>query len=179
MDLDNSGERYSLVARWLHWLIAAVFIIQIPVGWYMTGLSDEDVWYWRLLDLHIVVGLSLFILVPVKLAWKRIDPSPPLSSALMPWERQVARTVHILLLIAMVILPITGFLFADSNGEPINLFNWVEIPDLGQFSKPVRKALGGIHYYFAYGCAALIALHALAVLKHRILDPARPLNRMI
>jgi len=179
MKVRNSGEDYGLVAKLLHWLIAVVFVCQIPIGWYMTGLSDEQLLYWRLLDLHIVLGLSLFLLVPLRLGWQLVDSNPQLSPALAPWERHAARTVHLLLLIAMVILPLTGFLFADSNGEPINLFNWVEIPDLGQFSKPVRKGLGGIHYYVAYTCALLIVVHVLAVVKHRFLDANQPLNRML
>ena len=78
----------------------------------------------------------------------------------------------------MVALPATGFLFADSNGEPINLFNWVEIPDLGQFAKPVRRALGGIHYYVAYTSAVLIAIHAAAAFKHRFVDTDGTRRRM-
>lgn len=178
MNVRNTDTDYGFTARLLHWLIAAVFICQIPVGWYMTGLSDEDVLYWRLLDLHIIFGLSVFALASVRMAWKLIDPDPPLSSGLATWERHAARTVHAILLIAMVVLPITGFLFADSNGEPINLFNWVEIPDLGQFSKATRKGLAGIHYYVAYTCALLIVIHAAAAFKHRFLDANQPASRM-
>ena len=172
MRIRNTESEFGLVTRVIHWLIAAVFISMIPVGWYMTGLSDTDVLYWRLLDLHILLGMSMFMLLPIKWGWQLASSNPPLSSALAPWERNTARIVHSMLLVAMVAIPVTGFLFADSTGDPLEPFNLVEIPDLGQFSKSTRNVLGDAHYYLAYLCAALIVLHAAGAFKHRFIDDA-------
>ena len=49
MQFRNTPDDYGLISKLLHWLIAAVMIGLIGVGWYMVQLSDEDVLYWRLL----------------------------------------------------------------------------------------------------------------------------------
>jgi len=179
MNMRNTQQGYGLIAKLLHWLIAVSIIALIPIGWYMTGLSDEDVWYWRLLDFHELLGLVLLVVVPLKYVWMVYSPSPPYSSELTAWERRAARAVHVFFLIAMAIIPLSGFLFVATNGEPIELYGGIiTIPDIGEFSKGVRDMLGDVHYYLSYGCAALIVLHLLAALKHQFVDGGDSLRRM-
>ena len=178
MNIRNTKQDYGLISRILHWLIAVSIIGLIPMGWYMTRLSDEDVLYWRLLDLHEVVGLALLVLVPLKFMWLFLSPNPPYSSDLAAWERRAARAVHVFFLIAMALIPLSGFLFVASNGEPIELYGVITIPDIAQFSKSVRGTLSDIHYYLSYVCAALIVLHMLAALKHHFMDMNGSLRRI-
>ncbi|MFQ5469512.1 MAG: cytochrome b, partial [Gammaproteobacteria bacterium] len=107
-----------------------------------------------------------------KSLWEiRIDPKN--------WERVAARFVHILLAFAAVLIPATGFLFTASNGEPISIYGLFEIPDIGNLSKSTRNNLYDTHYYIAYGCAAVVALHAIAALKHHFIDKNNTLRRML
>jgi len=178
MNIRNTNEDYGLIAKILHWLIAICMIGLIPVGWYMSGLSDERVLYWRLLDLHEAIGLSLFIIVPIKVVWRMFSPNPLPLRELSPWERRSARVVHELFIIAIVVIPVTGFLFVASSGEAVRLYDMITIPDIGRLPKGVRDMLSDIHYYVSYGCAALIAVHILAALKHRFVDLNDSLGRM-
>jgi cytochrome b561 len=178
MNIRNAKDDYGLIAKVLHWLIAVCMIGLIPIGWYMSGLSDERLLYWRLLDLHEAIGLSLFIIVPIKLVWRMFSPNPRPLRELSRWERRAARIVHELFVIAIVIIPVTGFLFVASNGEAVKLYGAITIPDIGRLPANVRDMLSEVHYYASYGCAALIAVHILAALKHRFVDLNDSLGRM-
>ncbi len=178
MNIRNNNDQFGLIAKLLHWLIAVTIIALIPIGWYMVKLSDEDIWYWRLYDLHLALGLGLLLLVTLKFAWLLFSPNPLPLPELADWERWASRAVHVFFRIAMVLIPLSGFIFVATNGEPIELYNVITIPDIGRFSKTVRDVLGDIHYYLSYGCAALIVAHMLAALKHHFVDLNNSLRRM-
>lgn len=178
MNIRNTREEYGLISKLLHWLIALLMISLIPIGWYMSGLSDESVLYWRLLELHETFGLGVFLLILVKIAWLMISPNPELPSDLAHWERSAARLVHAFFVIAVVFIPVTGFMYVASDGEPVNLYNIIEIPDIGQFTKGVRDSLFDLHSYMAYTCAALIVVHILAAFKHHFIDLNGELRRI-
>jgi cytochrome b561 len=178
MQIRNTQQAYGLISKILHWLIAVIMIGLIGVGWYMVRLSDEDVLYWRLLDVHEAAGLSLFILLPLKVAWMAVSPNPKFLPTLAAWERGVAAVVRWLFIIAILVIPLSGFLFVATNGEAVKLYDLITIPDIGELTKGTREWLSDIHYYVSYGCAALIAIHLLAALKHHFIDDDATLRRM-
>lgn len=178
MRIYNTPDDYGLISKLLHWLIAAAMIGLIGVGWYMVRLSDEDVLYWRLLDLHEAVGMGLLVLVPLKAMWMIVSPNPRFLPTLAPWERCLATAVRWLFIFAMLAIPLSGFLFVATNGEAVKLYDLITIPNIGSPGKATRDLLSDVHYYASYGCAALVGLHVLAALKHHFLDANRSLRRM-
>lgn len=178
MKIRNTQDEFGLVSKLLHWLIALVMISLIIIGWYTSGLDDETILYWRMLDLHITFGLGILVLFLIKVSWMLISPNPDYVASLASWERVTARIVHKLFLLAIVLIPLAGFMYIASDGEPINIYDMVEIPDIGQFSKGVRSSLYDVHMYAAYTCAVLIVLHIMAALKHHFIDMDDTLRRM-
>ena len=177
--LRNTRYRFGPVAKLLHWLIAALMLSLIPTGWYMVGLSDEDIWYYRFLDLHQAMGLSVFALFVVKIIWMLISPNPKPLNSLPTWERRSARVVHTLLIALMAVIPTLGYLFAAGQGDPIDLYGIIEIPGVIELTKSEGELIIDLHAYFAYGCAVLIAIHILAALKHHFIDKNNALARML
>ena len=178
MDIRNTPEHYGLIAKLLHWLVAVIMIVLIGIGWYMVKLSDEDVLYWRLLDFHEALGLSLFVLLPLKLLWMVVSPNPKLPPTLAAWERGAAAIVRWFFFAAILLIPLSGFLFVASNGEAVKLYDLITIPDIGGLTKKGRDWLSDTHYYASYGCAALIAIHVMAALKHHFIDMNNSLRRI-
>jgi cytochrome b561 len=118
------------------------------------------------------------MLMVIKTAWMWISPYPELSPALSAWERNAARFVHAFFRIVLVVIPVIGFLCVASDGEPVNLYDIIEIPAVGQFDEDLRDVLFDLHAYLAYGVAALIAVHILGALKHHFLDRSGSLRRI-
>jgi len=178
MKFRNTSAEFGVISKVLHWLVALIMISLIAIGWYTSGLDDETVLYWRMLDLHVALGLSIFMLFFIKVTWMILSPGPDFVPGLASWERLVARLVHGFFVIAIALIPVAGFLYIASDGEPVNIYDLVEIPDIGSYSKTVRNTIYDIHMYTAYTVAALIVVHIMAALKHHFIDLDDTLRRI-
>lgn len=176
--LKNTEVGYGLVAIILHWLMAITLFFLFGLGLYMVDLTYYDSWYKGSLDLHKSLGLSLFFVYLIRIAWKfvNITPNPPEDEE---WKNRVAHFMHIALYIVMMCLFITGYLISTADGRSIAIFNLIEIPGFGSFVENQEDVAGEIHEILAFTLMGLVALHALAALKHQLVDKDGVLMRMI
>ena len=179
MVLKNSAERFGLVTRLLHWLPGALIIFLIWLGWYMVGLTYFDKWYNGSLSWHKSLGMIVLGLAAVKIAWQCYSPPPGPLRTLRPWERQASLIMHRLLLAAMVLIPVTGYVVSTSAGKGVDMFGWFEIPAIAQAGESARNLAIKLHFYLAYGTGVLVLGHVLAALKHELLNRDGTLMRMI
>lgn len=177
--LKNSAQRYGAVTKSLHWTIALLIMGLIGLGWYMVGLTYYDPWYNDSLTTHRALGMLVLALAVLMLVWRIYSRPPALVATIKPWERVAAKAVHATLYLMMLAIPITGYTISTSAGGTIPVFGWFEIPALYPVDEPLRDFAITVHYYLAYGTAFLIALHALAALKHQFIDRDGTLGKML
>ncbi len=177
--LRNSNTRFGLISKVLHWLIALGIIGLTALGWWMVGLSYYDAWYHRGLELHRAVGMTVLCLASFFIIWKVVSPSPALQAELKAWEKPAARVAHGFLLLAMLVIPVSGYIISTSSDAGFSFFGLFEIPALVQASEPVRDLAIEIHYYVAYGLIAVVVAHAGAALKQQFIDKHGTLKRML
>src|SRR5437868_7294227 len=141
MALANTHLRYGGVAMTLHWLIAAAIALNLCLGLCVAEiLSDQDPSRFGLLQFHKSVGLTVLVLSLLRLAWRIVNPIPPLPDTLTPSLKVLARATHYLLYFLMIAIPLTGWALASSSplGLPTSyfgLFNWPHIPFLAELSR--------------------------------------------
>ncbi|EKV29467.1 Cytochrome B561 [Caenispirillum salinarum AK4] len=179
MRLRNSEDRYGLVAKLFHWIIAVLIIGLIGLGWYMVGLTYYDPLYHDSLSWHRSLGLIVLALVVARLGWMLADrrPRPPLS--LTRFDMIASRTVHLVLVALMVVMPVSGYLISTEAGDPVPVFGLFSVPAVIEVSDTLRDLATEVHFYTVYGAAALVALHTLAALKHHFIDRDDVLRRMV
>ncbi len=177
--LRNTTDRYGLVTKLLHWLIALSIIGLIGLGWWMVGLSYYDTWYHRGLELHRAIGMLVLFAAAIFVIWKIWSPSPGLQTELRPWEKLGARLAHLVLLLSMFLIPISGYVISTSSDSGFTFFDLFEIPALLPQSDATRDLAIEIHYYIAYGLLGVIAVHAGAAIKHQLIDKHGTLRRML
>ena len=75
MIILNNSKGYGLVSKMFHWATFIVLIVQVPFGFYLVGLefSDQRI---DLENVHILIGISIFYLVLIRLIWKVFNPKP-------------------------------------------------------------------------------------------------------
>jgi cytochrome b561 len=111
---EARGPRYagSLVA--LHWLIALGIIGVLAPGLYMLRLPKGLPVKAALLNFHKSLGLTVFLLVLLRIVVRVARSQPPLPP-MRPWQRAAARTTQVLLYVGMIVMPLCGYLGSSFN----------------------------------------------------------------
>ncbi|MBL8488636.1 MAG: cytochrome b [Rhodocyclaceae bacterium] len=169
---------YTLTAIRLHWLVAVAIIGTFAVGLYMHDLPLSprklQIYSW-----HKWAGVSLFLLVLFRLAW-RIGHRPPAEPEGMPaWQRKAAAAVHHTLYLLMLAVPLSGWLMSSAKGFQTVWFGIVPLPDLVAKNKELGDTLQALHMALNFTMAALVVAHAGAALKHHFVDRDDVLVRML
>ena len=175
----NTGSRYGLAAKLLHWSVAAPILGLVWLGWYMVDLTYYDAWYNGSLAWHKALGLVAFVLGVVKIAWTVYSRPPAHAASLKRWERAAATAVHHVFYGMMVLIPLSGYLVSTSEGEGIDMWGWFKVPAVAVAGERLRDFAIEAHYWCAYGTLALVAVHAAAAMKHQLLDRDGTLRRML
>lgn len=177
MNIRNSAQQYGLVAIIMHWLMALLMLAMFALGYWMVTLGYYDDWYHQAPELHKSVGMSLMLLLVLRLGWRWWSIRPALMGK--TWEKIVALTVHRLHYVIMLLLVVSGYLIPTATGQGIDLFGWFTIPSLMMLEKSSVDWLGQLHEYMAWFMLGLTAMHAAAALKHHFIDRDVTLLRML
>jgi cytochrome b561 len=174
---ESSPARYTSTAIALHWLIAGLILISVGLGLYMVGLKLTPLKL-RLYSWHKWVGVTIFLLIVARLMWRAGNaPPPPVASP--RWQQVAAVVNHWLLYVLLICIPISGWLMSSAYGVPVVYFGVLPLPDLIGKNKELGDTLKALHETLAFTMLALVALHALAALKHHLLDRDDVLHRML
>tara|TARA_B100000900_G_scaffold300041_1_gene258606 strand:- start:652 stop:1179 length:528 start_codon:yes stop_codon:yes gene_type:complete len=175
MRLINNSSEYGLISKILHWLSAAVLLIQIPLGFYLVDLDFSDK---RLTieSIHVILGLGIFYLTIIRLIYKLFNPTPALQNNLFNGQRVIAKLNHIFLYLTILIITVSGALKKLFNGEILDLFFLnLEIRD----NFDLAEFFYEIHIIGNYILVALISLHIIAVIIHKVLFKENLLKRIL
>jgi cytochrome b561 len=173
----ESPARYTYTAIALHWLTAGLIVVSVGLGIYMVGLKLSPLKL-RLYSWHKWVGVTIFLLVVARLIWRAANAlPPPIASA--KWQQAAAVINHWLLYVLLVCIPISGWLMSSAYGVPVVYFGVVPLPDLVGKNKELGDTLKTLHETLAFTMLALVAVHAVAALKHHLLDRDTVLYRML
>ncbi len=170
-------QRYGAVSIALHWIIAALIVVQVGLGWYMNeGLPDHSPAQAQIETLHISVGLTILLLVLVRIGVRLAHPAPPLPADMPTWERLLARGTHVLFYALLLVLPLTGWAVASVRPAAVHFWGlpWPKLPGLGFLMTPDHKAwrreLTHIHVYILIWLAVLnLALHVAGAIRHQFI----------
>lgn len=186
MQIRNSSIRFGLVAVTLHWLIAAFFLAMVVIGLTMTNLALTDPRTFPLYQLHKSIGVTIFVLVALRLAWRLSGQVPPLPATLKPWERRAAYITHYGLYAALLAMPLTGWITVSASpyGIPTVLYGYVKLPHIGfvvtsAHKATIEQAASWTHWGLAWTAIALTMLHIGAALKHHFILKDDVLARML
>ncbi|RLJ65219.1 cytochrome b [Sulfurisoma sediminicola] len=176
--MNQPASSYTRTAILLHWLVAIALVGAFSVGLYMHELPLSP-WKLKIYSWHKWAGVTIFLLVLARLAW-RATHRPPAAPAGMPaWQDKAAQAVHLLLYALMVAIPLSGWLMSSAKGFQTVYFGVLPLPDLLQKDAALGETLQRIHMLLNFTMAALVAGHAGAAVKHHLIDRDDVLSRML
>jgi len=179
--LQNTEQRYGVVAIALHWLMAALLIGLVALGLYMVSLPDVgfETRKITLILYHKQLGILALTLVALRLAWRVGNALPSLVATLPEWQKVTARFVHLSFYALMFALPVSGWLMSSAAGIPVSFFGWFDLPDLVAHDESRFRALIEIHKWLAYALMVCIAVHMGAALRHHLVSKDDTLAKML
>lgn len=160
-------SRYTTPAIVLHWTIAVLIVGMLGVGTWMTDLKVSPTKI-SLYTWHKWMGLTVLLLVLIRLGWRLRHSAPALPAGLPNWQLLAAKMSHIALYVLMLAMPITGWLQNSAAGFPLTWFGLFKVPALIARDKASFAFWQQTHEVLAMVLMVLIAVHLLAAIKHAL-----------
>jgi cytochrome b561 len=175
---SGSEVRYTRTAIALHWIVAALVVVQVAWGWGMQEIGKQPQGLRAdAFNVHKSIGIAILVLTVVRLGWRVAHRPPPLPP--MPrWQRLLAHANHAVLYAALIVMPVAGFLGSVYSGYPIRAFG-VTWPVLASRDDALKAAMSAVHLWTSFVLVAAIGLHVAGVGKHALVDRDGLLRRML
>lgn len=173
----NTAHSYGWVSIAMHWITAVLVIGLFILGYWMLTLGYYDSWYRLGPWWHKSFGIILLVLTVIRLLWSLSNQKPePLGT---PWEKRGATVGHALIYGLLFVTLTSGYLISTADGRGISVFDWFEVPALITSIPQQEDIAGVIHWYAALTLVLVAAGHALAALRHHIVNRDNTLKRML
>ncbi|KAK0360943.1 hypothetical protein LTR94_025340 [Friedmanniomyces endolithicus] len=122
-------NRYSAVSLVMHWATALAVLVQVLLISARDAIEGQAAR--ELLIIHKSVGMTILVLTLARIGWRLAHPAIPMPASSPRWERLAARATHVLFYVALVSMPLTGWLAASAGGRDLSwfgLFQWPLLP---------------------------------------------------
>lgn len=183
---------YTPAARGLHWFVALLVFIQLPLGLYMTYRGNEmptvndkgeavkglfDALTGFLYSSHKLIGLTILFLVLARLVYRLTRGAPQPDPTVPIALTGVSHLVHWALYALLIVVPIIGYT-AISYGRFLEVFG-IPLPPVTGENKDLAKQIFEWHETGALLILLFVALHILAAIYHRFVRRDRVVERML
>lgn len=177
MKNDGNTEKYPYALRMLHWLMAAILLGLIAVGWYMAELPKEDPSKFMFYGWHKSFGVLALLLIVLRIAIRLRSSVPPLPEALGAMVNRLSHAGHKLLYLLMALVPLSGYTLSVAGGHEVKMFG-IPIPALLPKNEELGELAEELHELLPYLLLAVIVVHVAGVVWHRVVDKQNLLPRI-
>src|SRR5262249_33105848 len=161
----------------LHWTTVLLILAAVSLGLTMIDLPLTSAKL-RIYAWHKWIGITVFLVAAVRLAWRARVPPPPLPARMSGLQVRAARAVHALLYLLLLAIPLSGWLYSSATGVSVSYLGLVPLPNLVAKDKALAATLLAVHQGLNVTLAVVLLLHVGAVAKHQWIDRNNLLARM-
>lgn len=177
MALRNTSENYGSMAKALHWIAFLMIATLLIVGFIMGDL--EKPFRFTVYNIHKLTGLTVLILMLFRVFWTLTNPRLSYPNTIPSWQIMAAKSIHILLYVLAIAMPLSGWIMSTAAGHNPNLFGLaLRFPFIAE-SKALAKFASNTHEIIAWVIIVTVSLHILAALKHYFINKDNILQRML
>ncbi len=176
--MPSLSNKYRLPARILHWAMAVLVLVMVPVGFLMLndGISRDlrNIMFIA----HKNTGVLLLVLIAVRLFYRLRNPPRLRPVALPAVQEFAAHATHVVLYALLLIMPLSGYIRVRAGGFPIEALDALGIPSLVPRSDALADFAQAIHFYGGYAILVLIGMHIGAAAFHGLVKRDGIFSRM-
>ena len=159
----NTATGYGLTTRILHWsmvlLIAGMLILGTKIANMQPSLSTL-----YLYGVHKTFGFIVLALAVIRIIWHRISPPPLPIGNPKAIPNLLARTVHALIYICLIAIPISGWIASSATGLDVLMFETIKVPAIAPVSEAWEKTAFAAHSLLTKALMGLLAAHILGAM---------------
>jgi cytochrome b561 len=178
MPASTSVAAYSGTAKSLHWLIVLLVTMQFVTAFLLPHIGRNtpanDV-----INLHFSLGVVIMLVMTVRLLHRLMHPVALEARDAPPLERLLARIVHYVFYLILIVGPVLGWASASAHRLAVTLFGIVTLPPLAQKGAGWANLAGDIHSTAMWVLLWLIGAHVVAALYHHVVRHDATLKRMV
>ena len=167
--------QYTALTRVLHWLTAALGFCALFIGFVMVNSVGD---YSTLIMVHRTLGVTILVVVLVRLVNRLAHRAPPLPSTVGALERKIVLLSEVSLYALLLLQPLIGWAMVSAAGGPVVVFGSLRLTRIAPFDAQLFWLLRQAHSVVAYALMAAIAAHISAVLLHTLTLRDRMIERM-
>lgn len=174
----SEKKTYASSSKLLHWLIALVVLPMVLFSFFIADLPKSMIG--QTIQLHKSFGLLVLFLMIIRVVFIVKNGKPSLPSSVPIWQRMAARLVQYSLYIALITMPLIGWIMSVAAQKTPVFFGLFKVPLIGiPADKTLAKNMFFMHQIFAWIIIVLLTLHIAAALKHYYLDKDNVFQRML
>ncbi|OGT72100.1 MAG: hypothetical protein A3H44_07570 [Gammaproteobacteria bacterium RIFCSPLOWO2_02_FULL_57_10] len=178
----QAATNYALGSRILHWLIAALVLVLIPVGLWMASRAEIDLFddlTNTLYAWHKAIGFTVLLLMVLRIIVRARNTAPAYPVSLPRWQVIAAKSLHHLLYVLLIVTPLLGWAGVTAFPALITLggYDLPAMPFIPQ-DQALATQLFGIHGVFAITLAVLVSGHIAAAVIHLVIRKDGIFQRM-
>lgn len=173
MIILNNNYSYGFISILFHWLMALILIATFALG---LNLENNFQYYYEVLMLHNSLGILIFILAIFRICWRwlNIKPTPLNSNKIFV---KLATIIHISFYILFFLIPITGYLVTNLQGDTVSFFGNF-LPDIMSKNIEFKYYARILHELLGKIVLVLFILHVIGALYHHHWLKDNTLKRM-
>jgi cytochrome b561 len=165
MALRNTTDSWGSLSRVIHWLMGLSILGMLVFGFYIANLMKftlDTLWVYQI---HKSIGVTLLVLVVVRIIWHRISP-PPAAIPSTPLQDLAAKLVHLMIYALLLAIPLTGWIASAASG--IDTVIWgVTVPRIAPVSQDLEHLMFEAHEILTRILMGLVVLHIGGALTHK------------
>jgi cytochrome b561 len=128
---------------------------------------------------HKWVGVTIFLLAVLRLAWRLANPVPRQPQSMARWQRHLACLSHAALYTILLIMPVTGWIMSSALNLPVVYLGLIPLPSPFGVDRALGETMKVVHLSLAIALLVLVAIHVLAAIYHHLALRDDVLRRML
>jgi cytochrome b561 len=173
---SDTKSAYGWLSILLHWLVAGIIMTLWGIGDWMQGIPEGEPN--TLVDLHISIAASAWLLIWLRIIW-RLKSAHPRLAGQSNFTHTSAKLLHFFLLIAIAGMLLSGPAMVWSAGYPIEVFGWFSIASPIAENSWLNETAGVVHGLCANIVVVVVLLHICGAFKHLMFNDDETFIRML
>jgi cytochrome b561 len=175
----HAAAAYDRVAQAVHWLVAALVVGVVLLGWTIGGVPRNTPQRNLVILLHESVGLTILAAMVFRAWWRWRHPPPPLPPSLSRLESGLAHFTHLALYTLLIVMPLAGYSSVAVAGQAVGFFGAFSVPPLLPENDRLSQVMIAIHLAGQYPLYLFVALHVAGALFHGVIRRDGVVERML